>query len=310
MSEVGRNDVCPCGSGKKYKKCCINKEKINFDHSKDRHWFKNEVEKLSTDTIISRLKYFGVEFDQNEFFKDVKNFNSAENVAKEWFKKYNMETVGSDPDFIWLAIWVLCDRLFDTEEIICDEQLHEMIDKGKDFIKQNEYRKGCDIWLKAWKKFREVTDYPQKYDSIEKANKECKADEFLQNWVNDIELNLEIAGYKEKSYFQKRIKFCRDVYQTFPESSKALIQNMKKGEAESLFAVGKYEQGEKKFQKLINEYPNWIWGYVGWGDMYNPNLSEGRICEPEKAKKIYKQVYELDLSKENIQVVEERIEDL
>ena len=22
---VGRNDPCPCGSGKKYKKCCVNK---------------------------------------------------------------------------------------------------------------------------------------------------------------------------------------------------------------------------------------------------------------------------------------------
>lgn len=24
--EVGRNDPCPCGSGKKYKKCCLNKD--------------------------------------------------------------------------------------------------------------------------------------------------------------------------------------------------------------------------------------------------------------------------------------------
>ena len=23
--KVGRNESCPCGSGKKYKKCCINK---------------------------------------------------------------------------------------------------------------------------------------------------------------------------------------------------------------------------------------------------------------------------------------------
>ncbi len=23
--EVGRNDPCPCGSGKKYKRCCLNK---------------------------------------------------------------------------------------------------------------------------------------------------------------------------------------------------------------------------------------------------------------------------------------------
>jgi uncharacterized protein YecA (UPF0149 family) len=24
--QVGRNDPCPCGSGKKYKKCCLGKE--------------------------------------------------------------------------------------------------------------------------------------------------------------------------------------------------------------------------------------------------------------------------------------------
>jgi len=25
MNEIGRNDKCPCGSGKKYKKCCLPK---------------------------------------------------------------------------------------------------------------------------------------------------------------------------------------------------------------------------------------------------------------------------------------------
>jgi uncharacterized protein YchJ len=24
--KIGRNDPCPCGSGKKYKKCCLDKE--------------------------------------------------------------------------------------------------------------------------------------------------------------------------------------------------------------------------------------------------------------------------------------------
>jgi len=28
---VGRNDPCPCGSGKKYKKCCLNKQKTPFE---------------------------------------------------------------------------------------------------------------------------------------------------------------------------------------------------------------------------------------------------------------------------------------
>ena len=29
MAKIGRNQPCPCGSGKKYKKCCINKPKSN-----------------------------------------------------------------------------------------------------------------------------------------------------------------------------------------------------------------------------------------------------------------------------------------
>lgn len=28
MSKIGRNEPCPCGSGKKYKKCCIGKKKV------------------------------------------------------------------------------------------------------------------------------------------------------------------------------------------------------------------------------------------------------------------------------------------
>ena len=25
QNKIGRNEPCPCGSGKKYKKCCLNK---------------------------------------------------------------------------------------------------------------------------------------------------------------------------------------------------------------------------------------------------------------------------------------------
>ncbi|WP_458462772.1 SEC-C metal-binding domain-containing protein [Paenibacillus sp.] len=31
MSKVGRNELCPCGSGEKYKKCCLNKESSAVD---------------------------------------------------------------------------------------------------------------------------------------------------------------------------------------------------------------------------------------------------------------------------------------
>ena len=29
MTKIGRNEPCPCGSGKKYKQCCLNKDRQN-----------------------------------------------------------------------------------------------------------------------------------------------------------------------------------------------------------------------------------------------------------------------------------------
>lgn len=35
MSRVGRNDPCPCGSGQKYKKCCLAKDDLFESRRRD-----------------------------------------------------------------------------------------------------------------------------------------------------------------------------------------------------------------------------------------------------------------------------------
>ena len=37
--KIGRNDPCPCGSGKKYKKCCGSKSQSDIDHNKETIYF-------------------------------------------------------------------------------------------------------------------------------------------------------------------------------------------------------------------------------------------------------------------------------
>ena len=32
-NKIGRNDPCPCGSGKKFKKCCISKSEMTQSHT-------------------------------------------------------------------------------------------------------------------------------------------------------------------------------------------------------------------------------------------------------------------------------------
>jgi len=42
MSDVGRNDPCPCGSGKKYKKCCEAKDEAQTRAALEKQWTKAE----------------------------------------------------------------------------------------------------------------------------------------------------------------------------------------------------------------------------------------------------------------------------
>ncbi len=48
MKEVGRNDPCPCGSGKKYKKCCAQKPPIQ------RRTFR-QIESSQVESSIQRV---------------------------------------------------------------------------------------------------------------------------------------------------------------------------------------------------------------------------------------------------------------
>jgi hypothetical protein len=64
--KVGRNDPCPCGSGKKYKSCCLNKESLGSKargHKLTAKWLNapqgpNLMERMFGDAISSTGKEF------------------------------------------------------------------------------------------------------------------------------------------------------------------------------------------------------------------------------------------------------------
>lgn len=288
MGRIGRNDFCPCGSGKKYKKCCINKADLNIE--RNRHWFKEDIENLSTGAIISRLKYFGVEFNKQEFIEGIKKCYSAEDISEYWFENYNITATRYDEDFPWLAAWVLCER-YSEENIKCDEQLDESIIQGYDLVGYNRYIEACNLWLKVWDYLKHRFG-ENGYQDIDKASEDFKGDVYLSSWINDMEMNLYNAGLDDKDYFKKRIKFCQDVLELLPKSKERIIRDIKRAEASSYFYLGDINKGDKKFKKIINEYPNWTWGYIGWGDMYGISRV---VPDPDKAEKIYRMAFDVEL---------------
>lgn len=64
--DVGRNDPCPCGSGRKFKKCCLRKQKRALDDVPKRH-------DLSLDEFRSHWRFRAESIDQIDGFLEVVN---------------------------------------------------------------------------------------------------------------------------------------------------------------------------------------------------------------------------------------------
>ena len=65
---------------------------------------------------------------------------------------------------------------------------------------------------------------------------------------------------------------------------------MKRTEAESYFALGLVEEGEKAFQDLVKDFPDSAWAYIGWGDMYKD------LGDYEQAESIYRMALEKNVA--------------
>lgn len=306
MAVLGRNDVCPCGSGEKYKKCCIDKEKLNFEDPK-KSIYLEDIKKLDTHTIISRLKYYRIDFNFDEFIENIDNYYSAANLSDDWYQKYQITADGREEDFIWMAAWVLWNRLTDSKD--CDEELDEKIEEGYNMLSKNNQEEASSIWLDVWEDFKNRIE-KEGHNSLEELNRVFESDLFLSNWITDLEMNIHDLGLKNKDYFKKQIKFCRDFLNLLPESKDYLIQSISKGEAAAYIHLGETEKGDIKFERILKKYPNWTWGYIYWGDQYV--LLDDSASNKRKAEQIYKLALQNgDIKKmEDIDILKDRVKEV
>jgi len=69
MTKIGRNEPCPCGSGKKYKNCCLGEpeEAIlwkRLSTNLANMWSYDKVHKMSDAEIIAKLEGLNIPFDK------------------------------------------------------------------------------------------------------------------------------------------------------------------------------------------------------------------------------------------------------
>ncbi len=310
MGKIGRNDPCPCGSGKKYKKCCMDKDEQNFARPRASnqgrgHWWFEKVNEMSTADIIDKLASLGIHHDEKAFLKDVEECYSAEQIANKWFKIFRVVAAGRDLDFPLFAAWVLWERMA-PEYLLSMEQMSDWVDKGYGYSVDNNPESACDVWLEVW----EALKYRIKpeFKDLDFLEQQYSGSFFISNVCQDLEEELHNAGFKDKKYFEKRIDYCRDFCNYFPDEDELIIHNMKRAIAESYLCLKNISAAEHEFQEIIADYPDNPWSYIAFGDMYW--FYQDIIGDFNKAKVLYEKALAVAKEKADISVIRDRLEDL
>lgn len=310
MSKIGRNDPCPCGSGKKYKKCCIDKPmpetaQYSIRQYLDSFWSYEEANEMSTEEIISKLQSMGIAFEKELFLQEVEEFYSAQQLSERWFETFNIAAADRDEDFPWIAVWVLWERLA-PKHILSMEQMQDLIDKGFECLAINDSKAACDIWLGVWNavKFR----MKPAFKTMDDLDKQYQGDVFISNFCQDLENELYNTGFDDPVYFEKCIEYCKEFCNCFPNENELITHNMRRAIADSYIQLKKIHEAQKELDSLIKDYPNNPWSYIAYGDMYlygkNINKDSG------KAKDYYERALLFAKDDYDKKAIEERLEDI
>ncbi|TFF89385.1 MAG: hypothetical protein EU548_07570, partial [Promethearchaeota archaeon] len=242
---------------------------------------KEEVEVLSTGEIIKKLRRLGVEFQKEQFLKDVHRFYSASELVDKWEQQYHIKADDQELYFVWLAAVVLWERL--APNVINAESVERLILEGYDLLDELRTKEACDAWLKAWDYLKELI--PSNIKEIDGIEGIIQLLYSTSDWSHDLAIYLHNAGLEDAEYYHIRIKYILEVLDRFPDSDDDYLFNMNRALAETYFLVGKEEKGEELFKKLIEYYPEHSWGYISLGDQYAD--IDSKRYDYEKAKSIY-----------------------
>jgi tetratricopeptide (TPR) repeat protein len=304
VTEIGRNNPCPCGSGKKFKKCCFDTPLNLFPRlspTRNHHWSQEEIRGIPTDKIIEKLEMCGIPFKPDEFLDDVGQCLGAYDIYERWKTRFTLTAQGFDEDFPWMATEVLWERLAPNK--VSTEQLDDWMQDGYDLIKNGIESVGCNIWLKVWRELK--PRFTKSMRTVEDADSVFQGMQSLFNWCQDVEQELGNAALDDAVFHDHRIRYCREFCEFFPDS-REIVQDMRLAIAESFFLTDRTDESEREFQAVVTDYPKSPWGYIMWGDMYSGDF--GSPLNRPKAEELYRKA--LGIDPEEDRTIQERLQAL
>jgi len=292
MSKIGRNDPCPCGSGKKYKKCCVDKFEKQMEDPARRtgelfadgpapknrfveqdgifkgRWTPMAVEKMANSEIIGQFNELGFGFDAAKFVADAARFADVRSLIDKWRSEYTVRAEYFDEDFFLLGADELWKRLSPDRPSV--EMVREWVEEGYLYGDERKEKQKLESWLRAWNGVKGVAERTgcDINDIVDDHFDNMEYDFF--EWLGRFELSISEISYAPgcEEIAKRYETLSAEMRRLFPGFEGELSIYDKIAIAIQCFENGEFSEGEKRFERLTKEYPVRAEVYQAWGDVY------------------------------------------
>ncbi|WP_199621606.1 tetratricopeptide repeat protein [Paenibacillus alkalitolerans] len=212
-----------------------------------------------------------------------------------------------DEDFLMLAAQELWNRWLPDKF-----SLHRLEDMLEDYLDNDPDQRILERFLAIWTAIREHVLIPYKclsFDQFEeKTDFPYAMDAVFFDTIPDMVNECRNRQEEDPESWDRLIMLYRDMMEHLTDMQEENKLNLRRSYAEAHFYKGDTNTADELFKKLIEEHPDWVWGYIGWGDLYNPRFSDSPAGDKDEALRLYR--LGLDKVSSDRAILEDRIEEL
>lgn len=309
MAKISRNALCPCGSGRKYKKCCLGKETPPRVLSGN----------VESATVHPAPRGGMSPYVIAKLFEDSDRFAQMERLEPERARRFwtprkvaaldtqailarlrKLDVDASHEAYLALAegrnsAWEISKKWRETINrplsryandflglAACElwkrycpehpsiEMLDDAMQEGYRLSMQGEGARACDCWLKVWQSIR--SRLRPKMRTAKSAAVVFDGTQSLFNWVQDFALELHNAAVVERRYAEAGVRLCQEVLAQFRDEDELFVVNFRTDLGEFHFLAAQHKDGERVLLELIRDHPGRAAGYARLADLlgYGP----------------------------------------
>ncbi len=310
--KVGRNDLCPCGSGLKFKKCCMDKdERINgqaapanyplneafggrdamsADFDDDQDAFANKINAMRSrqpEELFKILEELGLPVTKEIMIEDAAGVDSVVDLCQLWQDRYRVMDSIEEYETMRAAAKILWEKL-DPAGTPCLETISDKIIRGyKCLRKESSVDAAIEIWTEAWNDLKtSLSRVSRTFDQTDNQLFMPDIDGGFEEWTDDF--CGQLAGLiKERGddYKMRIEKFADELMTAFSDAPETAAVHARMTIAKALFAEKRPAEADAYFETLAADYPRCLILYEHWAGAYSGKIfDKTNILQPDYEK--------------------------